>query len=180
MSSQLKIDNVVHGAGGVFNNQLGRVTEVIASKPAVEDANGRRGCHWKENLSRVGTVDSRFGFCSLCKKPSEFGRPCPHAGTRGKQCPGIVQGDFTWRLKRPSLTRTEVQQSVENESLVIFLAKQFGSTIFRLGCPEVSDSIVKAVRQGLRDSAAASKGLESELPPVLPSDALSNLEAIKD
>ena len=83
-SKELRIGDVVYGVGGAFNKRLRRVTKVNPSKPAVEDGTGHRGCYWKLNLSRVGTVNSRFGYCSLCKRPSEYDQPCPYSASGGK------------------------------------------------------------------------------------------------
>lgn len=180
MSSQLCVDDVVYGVGGAFHKHLGKITKVNPSKPAVEDGRGHRGCYWKENLARVGNVDSRFGFCSLCEKPSEFGKPCPRGGTGGKRCPGIIQGDLNWKLKRRSTIRTEVQQGVGIESVGVFLARQLGAALFRLGFQEVSDSIVDAVKQGLREASMVSHGSDPKLPSVLPPASVSNSAAFRD
>jgi len=168
-SKELKIGDVVYGVGGAFNKRLGRVTKVNPSKPAVEDGMGHRGCYWKLNLSRVGTIDSRFGYCSICKRPSEYDQPCPYSASGGKRCQGVIRGNYDWKLKSLVSSSTEHPKRIRSEPMSIFLAKQLGAALSRLGLSEVSDDIIEAIRSGLKDSTLAPRDSAPALRPVSPS-----------
>jgi hypothetical protein len=167
MRDQLRVDDVVHdGVGGAFDKKLGRVTKVNTSKPVLEDGAGCRGCYWKANLSRVGRVDSRFGFCSLCNRPSEFAKPCPRSGTGGLHCSGVIAGDYNWKLIKNFSPRLDPPMDIAGDCMATFLAKQLGAALFRLGLVEITDEILDAVLQGFRDSASSPGDLRAEPPPV--------------
>jgi hypothetical protein len=174
---QLSIDDVVYGVGGAFHERSGRVTKVNPSKPAIEDGRGRCSCYWKENLKKIGTVASRFGHCSLCEKPSEFGKPCSHGGPGGRRCTGIILGDLDWRLKSREYSGAELPRVSIEPSMGLFLAKQLGAALFRLGLSGVSDALLEAVREGFRESAEDSLQAGSSIRTVSPGPSISDVAA---
>jgi hypothetical protein len=157
---QLRVNDVVYGVGGAFDKRLGKVTKVNPSKPAIEDSSGRQSCYWKLNLARVGSIDSRFGYCSNCKRPSEFNIPCPHNASGNRRCLGVIRGNYNWKLESQTSSRRDLLKVVKNEPMGIFLAKQLGAALFRLGISEVTDDIIGAVKQGLKDSNDSSMTLQ--------------------
>ena len=164
----------MYGVGGAFDKRLGKVTKVNPSKPAVEDGSGHRSCYWKLNLTRVGNVASTFGYCSICKRPSEVAHPCPNSASGGVRCQGIIQGSYNWRLQSLSTSRPNPSERPVNESMGIFLARQLGAALSRLGFLEVSDDIVEAINSGLRSSSPAPRGVAPASHSVSPST--SNLD----
>lgn len=170
----LKINDVIYGVGGAFDKKLGKITKINPSMPAVEDSSGRKGCYWKTNMLRVGTVSSRFGYCSSCQRPSAVGEPCQHSGTGGNRCPGIVRGNYDWKLKNQAPERSVPAEDVKGKSVGMFLAKQLGEALFLLGFKEISDDIIAEVRFGLKRSATARRGLRLEPRSSSPLIPVSN------
>jgi hypothetical protein len=173
-SSQLKVNDVICGISGSFDERVGEITKINPSKPAVEDASGRQSCHWKTNMLRVGTVDSRFGCCSVCKRPSEFDEPCPHSGTRDDRCMGIIQGNYDWKLMNQAPERSDLEEGARRKSVGMLLAKQLGEALFLLGFMEISDDIIGEVRAGLKSPAVARRGLRLDTGSPSPSATVSN------
>jgi hypothetical protein len=172
-SPALKVGDVVYGVGGSFNKRLGKVTKVNPSKPAVEDSKGQRSCYWEENLFRVGEFKSRFGYCSSCNKPSQIDKPCPFGAPGGRGCRGIVRGNLNWKLQSLGVPRREASaERGGNASMGIFLAKQLGASLARLGISDLSAEILEAVRSGMREVSITPRVSIAELPSVSPSPSL--------
>ena len=165
-SSQLKVNNVIYGTSGSFYKRVGKITKINPSKPAVEDASGRQSNYWKSNMLRIGTVDSRFGYCSVCKRPGEFEEPCRHSGTRGNVCRGVIQGNYDWKLRNQAPEASALSEGDRRRSVVMLLAKHLGEALFLLGITEISNDIINEVRAGLIGSARARRGLrlDNRLP----------------
>jgi hypothetical protein len=173
-SSQLQVNDVIYGTSGSFVKRVGKITKVNPSKPAVEDASGRRSCYWKTNMLRIGNVESRFGYCSVCNKPSEFDEPCPHSGSRGDSCQGIIQGNFDWKLVNRDPERNDLPAEDAKKSFGMLLARQLGEALFLLGIVEISEDIIAEVRAGFRSSATARRGLRIPTPSPCPTAPVSN------
>jgi hypothetical protein len=174
LSSQSKANDVVHGTDGAFSKRVGELTKINPSKPAVEDASGRRSNHWKTNMLRIGAVDSRFGCCSVCEKPSEFDEPCPHSGTRGDCCRGVIQGNCDWKLVNQAPKRSDLSEGDKTKSVARLLARHLGEALFLLGFMEISDDIIGEARAGLASSITARRGLRFDARSPHPSAPVSN------
>ena len=146
-----------------------------SSRPAVEEEKGHRGCCWKLNLKKVGTVDAIFGYCSVCEKLSKHAWPCPYGAPGGKQCPGIIQGNLD--RKRRDLTPPMViyPERLVTGSIGTLLAKQLGAAVTRLGFSEFLEELITAVRLGMREATLAPQGLASGSWSVSPSNSLTDL-----
>ena len=170
--SPLRVNGVVYGVGGAFNQCLGKITKVNPSKPAVEDGTGRCSCYWRENLKRVGSVTSRFGKCSVCKRPGEFDKPCAFNGVGSKGCQGIIRGNYDWRMKSQTPSEVKTTAATGQQSMGIFLAKQLGAALFRLGFSEVTADVIDSVKHGLREASTARRGVSLDPRSVSPSASL--------
>jgi hypothetical protein len=174
-ASSLKVNDVVYGIGGIFDKRLGKITKLNPSKPAVEDGSGRRSCYWRENLKRVGSVNSRFGRCSICKRPGEFDKPCPYNGIGKHRCLGIIRGNFDWKMKIHAPAVTHATPETGQHTMGLFLAKQLGAALFRLGFSKVTNDIIDALKHGLREASTGRRG--SELDPRLGCASASALDS---
>ena len=141
------IGDVVYGVDRPFDKRLGRIPKVNPSRPAVEDAKGNRSCFWKLKLKNVGTESSRFGYCPICGKPSEYALPCPYGAPGGKLCPGIIWGSLSWKLPDMTPPIKIWPKRVETQSIGLFLARQFGAVLKRLGFSELPEELTAAVRE---------------------------------
>jgi hypothetical protein len=173
-SSQLNVNDVIYGTSGAFYKRVGKITKINPSKPAVEDSSGRRSNYWETNMLRIGTVDSRFGYCSVCRRPSEFDEPCPHSGTRGDVCMGVIQGNYNWKLMNQAPEESALSEGDRRKSVAMLLAKHLGEALFLLGIMEISDDIFVQVRSGFNGSAAARRGLRLDTRSPPPSANVSD------
>ena len=162
--SPLKINDVVYGIGGAFDKRLGKITKINPWKPAVEDGSGSRSCYGRENLKKVGDVDSRFGRCSLCKRPGDFAKPCPYNGIGKHQCQGTIQGNLDWRMKARVPLVINAPREKGQHKMGVFLAKQLGAALFRLGFSEISEDIIDSLKLGLREASIECRS--SRLDPL--------------
>jgi hypothetical protein len=170
--SPLKVNDVVYGIGGAFDKRLGKITKLNPWKPAVEDGSGRRSCYGRENLKRVGAVDSRFGRCSLCKRPGDFAKPCPYNGIGKHQCQGTIQGNFDWRMKVRAPLVMNAPREKGQHKMGVFLAKQLRAALFLLGFSEISEDIIDSLKHGLREASIERRS--SRLEPLSVSSSSSS------
>jgi hypothetical protein len=173
-SSPLKVNDVVYGIGGAFDKRLGKVTKLNPAKPAVEDGAGRRSCYWRENLKRVGSISSIFGRCSVCKRPGEVDEPCPYNGIGKHRCQGIIRGNFDWKMKIHTPPLSNAIRETGQHTMGLFLAKQLGAALFRLGFSEVPDDIIDSLKHGLREASTERRGLALALPFVAASSSAAD------
>mgnify|MGYP000509157274 FL=1 len=84
-------------------------------------------------------------------------------------------GDLNWQLKNREYPRTELRHVNIEPSMGLFLAKQLGAALFRLGLSEVSDAVLEAVREGFSESVEDSQRAGPSVRPVSPGPSFSIL-----
>jgi hypothetical protein len=129
----------------------------------------------KISRERVGSVNSRFGRCSICKRPAEFDKPCPCHGIGTHRCQGIIKGNFDWKMKIHAPSVTHATPETGQHTMGVFLAKQLGVALFRLDFSEASDDIVASLKHGLREASTDCRGLR--LDPRLVSTSASAMDS---